>query len=42
MELKLKALFDVQSKEFKTLKILVFVLIVITIGIGIALTFLIL
>jgi len=42
MELKLKELFDVQSKELKTLKILVFILIVIATGMGIALTFLIL
>ena len=42
MELKLKKLFDVQSKELKTLKILVFILIVIATGMGIALTFLIL
>jgi len=42
MELKLKELFDVQSKELKALKILVFILIVIATGMGIALTFLIL
>lgn len=34
MESKLKELFDVQSKELKTLKILVFILITIGIGIG--------
>ena len=42
MELKLKEFFDVQSKELKTLKILVFILIIIATGMGIALTFLIL
>ena len=40
MELKLKELFDVQSKELKTLKILIFILIATVMGI--ALTFLIL
>jgi hypothetical protein len=42
MELKLKEFFDVQSKELKTLKILVFILIIIATGMGIALAFLIL
>ena len=37
MESKIKELFDSQSKEIKTMKILLFVLIAIGVGLGIGL-----
>jgi hypothetical protein len=37
METKIKERFDLQSKELKTLRILVYVLIAIGIGLGIGL-----
>ncbi|WP_262906329.1 hypothetical protein [Tenacibaculum finnmarkense] len=37
MESKIKERFELQSKELKTLRILVFVLIIIGIGLGVGL-----